>query len=144
MRYLLSISVLILCSCSSMKKQNRTNGINENPLSGTSWTISKITDFEPEETRKPVSLSFADTTDRVGGNAGCNHYGGHYSVKGNVLKLEKIISTKMACMPGMKTENKVLNILMTTDHYSILGDKLTLMQGDKVLAEFDRSKKEQK
>ena len=44
----------------------------------------------------------------------------------------------------MQTENKVMNVLSSVEHYTVSGDKLTLMQGEKVLAEFSRDKKEQK
>ena len=144
MRYLLSLSAIVLFSCTSMKKQTNADTGAGNPLAGTTWTMSHIPGFELENTHKPVTLSFADTTDRMGGNTGCNGFGGHYKVSGTTLKMEKIISTKMACMPGMQTENKVMNAMMTADHYAITGDKLTLKQGEKVLAEYERSKKEQK
>lgn len=144
MRYLLTLSVILLFSCSAMKKQSKSESVGADPLKGTAWTLSKIPGFEPENTRKPVSIVFEDTANRAHGNAGCNGYGANYTVKGNTLKLEKILSTKMACMPGMETENKVMNILTGTDHYTISGDKLTLKQGEKVLAEFARDKKEQK
>jgi hypothetical protein len=38
----------------------------------------------------------------------------------------------------------VMNVLTSVDHYTVSGDKLTLMKGEKVLAEFARDKKEQK
>lgn len=145
MRYLLScmsLSLLVLFSCASMKKQSKTE--KDSPLAGTAWTIGKIDGFELEQTRKPVTLIFEDSLSRFGGNAGCNRYGGSYAATGTELKLEKIIATKMACMPGMKTESKLMEVLHSTDHYRVTGDQLILMQGDKVLAEFSRSKKEQK
>lgn len=144
MRYLLSLSLLVLFSCSSMKKQAKSTSDTGSSLAGTDWTISSIPGFELEQTRKQVTISFDGTTGRVSGNAGCNGFGGTYTVKGNTLKMEKLISTKMACMPGMQTENKVLMALTNTDHFSISGDKLTLMQGEKVLAEYSRGKKEEK
>jgi heat shock protein HslJ len=144
MRYLLSLSAIVLFSCTSMKKQTKSDTGTGNPLAGTNWTMSSIPGFDLEHTPRPVTLGFADTTDRMGGNAGCNSFGGHYMVKGSTLKMEKIISTKMACMPGMQTESRVMNVMMTADHYNISGDKLTLKQGEKVLAEYVRSKKEQK
>lgn len=144
MRYLLSLSAIVLFSCSSMKKQTKSDAAAGNPLAGTNWTMSSIPGFELENTRKPVTLSFADTTDRMGGNAGCNSFGGHYTVSGNTVKLDKIISTKMACLPGMETENRVMNVMRNTNHFTVSGDKLTLKQGEKVLAEYVRSKKEQK
>lgn len=144
MRYLLSLSILVLVSCSSMKKQSKGDTGNNNTLAGTNWTLSRIPDFTFENTRKPVTLSFADTTNRIVGNAGCNNFGGTYTVKGNTIKMEKILSTKMACLPGVETENKVMAAMVNADHFSIEGDKLTLKKGEKVLAEYSRSKKEQK
>lgn len=144
MRYLITLSIILLVSCTSMKKQAKPAAGGANPLKGTAWTLSRIPDFELENTRKPVSIVFADTTNRVHGNAGCNGYGANYTLKGSTIKLDRILSTKMACMPGMQTENKVMNILSSVDHYAVSGDKLTLMQGEKVLAEFNRDKKEQK
>lgn len=145
MRYLLSLSVLVLFSCSSMKKQAKKSGSDAtNALAGTEWTITNIPGFTVEQTRKPVTITFADTTDRVFGNAGCNGFGGHYTVSGNTLKMSKIISTKMACIPGMETENRVMMVLSNADHFKVSGDKLTLLQGAKVLAEYSRGKKEEK
>ena len=143
MRYLVSLSIILLFSCTAMKKQSRSGSSGDHPLKGTAWTLSRIPDFEPEATRKPVSIAF-DAGTRVSGNTGCNGYGADYTVKGNTIKLEKILSTKMACMPGMKTESKIMTVLTSADHYTVSGDKLTLMQGEKVLAEFSRDKKEQK
>lgn len=145
MRYLLTLSIIILLfSCSAMKKKSKPAAGGANPLKGTAWTLNRIPDFELENTRKPVSIAFADTTNRVYGNAGCNGYGANYTLKGNTIKLDRILSTKMACIPGMQTENKVMNVLSSVDHYTISGDKLTLKKGEKVLAEFSRDKKEQK
>lgn len=144
MRYLLSLSVILLFSCSSMKKQSQSDSGAKNALGGTAWTLTWIPDFELQQTRKAPFISFSDSTDRISGNAGCNGFGGHYSVKGNVIKLEKVISTKMACIPGMETENKVMNALSNVDHFTVEGDKLTFLKGEKVLAEYTRRKKEQK
>jgi heat shock protein HslJ len=144
MRYLFTLSVILLFSCTSMKKQTKPAAGGANPLKGTAWTLSRIPGFELEKTRKEPSIYFNDSTDRVNGYTGCNGYGANYTLKGNTIKIGEILSTKMACMPGMKTENKVMNVLSNVDHYTVASDKLTLMQGEKVLAEFSRNKKEQK
>jgi heat shock protein HslJ len=143
MRYLLSLSIILLISCSSMKKQSKSKTGGSNLLKGTAWTLSRIPDFELEKTRKEPSISFNDSTSKVSGYTGCNGYGASYTLKGNTIKIGEILSTQMACMPGMQTENKVMDALRNTDHYIISGDKLTLMKGEKVLAEFVRHKKEQ-
>jgi heat shock protein HslJ len=144
MRYLISLSIIVLFSCSAMKKQGKSKPGNSNALKGTGWVLSRIPDFELEKTRKEPSIYFNDSTSKVSGYTGCNGYGASYTLKGNTIKIGDVLSTKMACMPGMKTENKVMNVLSSVDNYSISGDKLTLKQGEKVLAEFTRDKKEQK
>ncbi|MFA6059330.1 MAG: META domain-containing protein [Taibaiella sp.] len=144
MRYLIALSVILLFSCSVLKNQAQSEPGNTNPLKGTGWILSRIPDFELEKTRKEPSIYFNDSTSRVSGYTGCNGYGASYTLKGNTIKIGDVLSTKMACMPGMKTENKVINVLGNVDNFSISGDKLTLKQGEKVLAEFTRDKKEQK
>jgi heat shock protein HslJ len=144
MRYLLSLSLLLLFSCSSVKNQadaKKTNPVN---LKGTSWMLSSVPDFKPEKLKKPVTLNFSDSSNKMGGYSGCNGYGGTYTVKGSELKMEEILGTLMACMPGMKTESKLYDALRNTDHYKVSGGKLILMQGTKVLAEFVPLKKEEK
>ncbi|WP_118974506.1 META domain-containing protein [Taibaiella koreensis] len=147
MRYLLSclaLTLLVWCSCSSMKKQAKAGAGGGNSLAGTGWTLSSIPDFTPEKTRRPVTIIFEDSLSRFGGYAGCNSYGGSYTVEGTGLKLGQVVATKMACMPGLDTENKLYKIFDEVDHFRISGNKLTLMQGEKVLAEFTGGKKEQK
>jgi len=146
MRYFLSLSAaLLLLACSSTKKQTATAGTgNAFTLSGTSWTLHSLPGFQMEETRKPVTLDFSDTSDRISGFAGCNGYGGVYKVEGKTIKMEKIIATQMACSPGMQTENKVMDALMNADSYHVTAENLTLMKGGKVVATFSKSKKEEK
>jgi len=142
MRFFISIftlSIIVLISCSSMKKKNRTSS---NKLAGTTWTIKSIPNFTLEKYRKVPTIAFMDTANRIGGNGGCNGFGGDYKVNGNKLKLEKIISTMMACMEGSKTENKLMQAFEQTDSYEISGDVLKLKKGSVVLAEFNRSKKD--
>lgn len=144
MRNLLFLSVFVLFSCSMTKKQAKSSGSGANAsLKGTEWTLNKIPDFTIETTRKPVTLTFSDSTTFYG-FAGCNGFGGNFTENGNNLKLEKIMATKMACMPGMDTENRIMQAMMTTEKYSISGNKLVLMKGETVLAEFTRGKKDEK
>ena len=144
MRYLVSVitlSTVILFSCSSMKKKGKTNS-NANELAGTTWTIKSIPSFTLEKYNKVPTLTFMDTANKIGGNGGCNGFGGEYTVDGKKLKLEKIIATMMACMEGSKTENKLMQAYQETDNYEIVGDVLKLKKGTVVLAEFSRSKKD--
>lgn len=144
MRYLLSLSLLLLFSCSSMKNQADAKKVKPVSLKGTSWTLSTVPGFTAEKLKKPATLSFSDTSNRMGGFSGCNGYGGTYTVNGSELKMADILGTLMACMPGMKTESTLYKALNNTDHYKISNGKLVLLQGSKVLAEFVPLKKEEK
>jgi heat shock protein HslJ len=139
MRYLLILSSLLMLSCAGMKSQQSGAG---QVLAGSNWTLNSIPDFPAESTSRPVTLSFSDSTDRFGGNTGCNGFGGNYEVKGNRLTLSKIISTQMACNPGMQTESRLMKALTEADGYEIRNDKLILRKGDQLLITFDRNKKD--
>jgi heat shock protein HslJ len=63
---------------------------------------------------------------RLNGNGGCNSFTGHFELKpGNRLAFSKIAATLMAC-PDMQIETQLIEALETADHYSLLGDTLTL------------------
>lgn len=140
MRYLLSFFLILCISCNCFKKQDSARPkatVSATSLVGTSWTLISIPGFDLEQTRKPVTLDFG-TDNKIGGNAGCNHYGGSYSLQGEKISFSKIISTKMACLPGMKTENKFMEVLHNANEIAVSGDHLLLMQSGKSLAEFSR------
>ncbi len=75
----------------------------------------------------------------MGGNAGCNHYGGKYEVDRNSLRFpDSIFSTAMACDPEdvMKQEAEFLRTLRWADRFRIAGDRLEMIdaQGQSILA----------
>jgi heat shock protein HslJ len=78
-------------------------------LAGTSWTIAAI-DGQPVKTARPTAVRF--TKDRIEGNAGCNSFGGSYTLDGDALTVGRLISTKMAWLgTGMEQERAVFAIL---------------------------------
>lgn len=145
MRYLISLislSLVILFSCSSMKKQGKTASGTQKTLAGTTWEISRIPGFELEKSRKMPTIAFSDTALKFGGNGGCNGFGGNYTVDGSKLKLENVLSTMMACTPGMKMENKLMTAFREVDNYEISKGILKLKKGNNVLVEYRESKKD--
>ena len=78
-------------------------------LARTDWSIADINGAPPAAARKAV-MRFTDA--RVSGNAGCNSFGGSYTLAGETLTVGPVISTKMACMgAGMTQESAVFKIL---------------------------------
>ena len=77
--------------------------------------------------------------DKIGGNGGCNSYGGNVAMKGNTIKFSNIFSTKMFCEGSIENQyfaalEKVVRFELKND-YLILTDKTkqTVLTFDKVI-----------
>lgn len=106
------------------------------PLVGTDWVLESYSTGGDA-----VSSLIAGTTitatfapdGNVTGNAGCNHYGGSYSLDGGNLSVSSVYSTKMNCNHPegvMAQENTYLNLLTSVAGYRIDGDRLDLRDTD--------------
>ena len=86
-----------------------------------------------------VTLSF-QTSGQVGGNSGCNSFGGSYRVEGTKIQFGEIMSTLMACADPkvMDQEQAYLAALQKISSYELSGDQLTLLNGDQPLLTFTR------
>ena len=115
MRYLLSLSLICLLSCSAFKKKDNPKIVD---LKSTSWAIVSMADFELEKTHQPITMEF-NNDNLVGGSTGCNSYGGSFMQKGAQLSFVRLIGTKMACIPGMQTEIQFFEVLEQTNQFEI-------------------------
>lgn len=73
---------------------------------------------------------------KIAGSSGCNEYSGLYSLHGKTLGITQVKSTKMACEPGIMTqENQYLALLTKVSTYEMNGDQMVLytVLGEKVL-----------
>jgi heat shock protein HslJ len=79
-------------------------------LAGSDWSIATI-NGAPATTARATSMHFGKDG-RISGNAGCNSFGGSYTLEDDTLTVGQVVSTKMACLgPGMKQESAVFAIL---------------------------------
>jgi heat shock protein HslJ len=70
----------------------------------------------------------------VAGNSGCNGFGGNYTVEGDQITFDQIVSTLIACEdPLMTQEQSIHQVVTDTAIYEIDGDTLTLTNNDLVL-----------
>ncbi len=102
------------------------------PLVGTKWVLDSYSTGGDA-----ISSVIAGTTvtvtfgpdGNVGGNAGCNHYGGDYTLDGENLSVSSLFSTLMYCeTPGvMDQESAYLAHLANVSSYRVAGDRLILM-----------------
>jgi heat shock protein HslJ len=121
------ILTLLLAACT-----NANQGQPPAPgaaLSGTGWVLASLNGSAPMQGRE-VTLRFAETS--VEGSAGCNTYGGSYTVSEDRLRLSGVYATEMACMEPagiMKQEQAYLNALNTAAQFQVDGDRLEVYDG---------------
>lgn len=124
--------------------QSNIQSAHDDSLEGTHWKLVKLLgdDVEPKRGQKVPTLQF-DSQGRVGGNSGCNRFGGSFTTdeKGQ-LRFGQLVSTRMMCR-DMKLEEAFLRVLDKTDSYKVIGDTLELRASRAAtLAVFERVSEE--
>lgn len=107
-------------------------GNGDGPLG--SWELAASTPpvEVPDGARVTLLLEQREGVVRAGGTAACNSYGGTASVgTDGAWSLRDVAVTEMACDPPalMDAERAYLDLLATTDEWSVEGGELTLRGG---------------
>ena len=125
---------------SGAEKTSSKQPVTVASLSGSSWALDSLIGFTMEqELKKPVTLIFSDTSSEVYGFGGCNGFSGHYAQSKSELHFSHLLSTKMYCTVGSKTETRLTYALLNCDHAAMDSDgHLLLMKGEGVLAVFKK------
>lgn len=85
-----------------------------------------------------VTLRFGADSARVGGFAGCNRFGGSYTIAGDSLRFGPLAMTRMACTGGMQLESDLTAALMATRRYELTSTQLKLFGPTGAVARFSR------
>ena len=97
-------------------------------LEGTSWVLVEMNGALPVENTQ-ITLNFNE--EALGGNAGCNSYGGSYIAgPGGELGIGEVFRTLMACLEPdgvMEQEDEYLSTLERAGSYIIDNDTLIIM-----------------
>lgn len=110
---------------------------SENDASQLTVNAWRLTTIDGKKINTDKSFINFDTDKKsVGGNGGCNGFGGNLSVSGSAIKITQIISTRMFCEDTSDAENKFLRNLERATKYKISGGKLVLFAADKIILEF--------
>ncbi|WP_292518055.1 META domain-containing protein [Methanoculleus sp.] len=105
------------------------------PLTGTDWVLEAYSTDEDAVSSvivgTTITANFA-ADGNVTGNAGCNHYGGQYSLDGANLTVSSLYSTLMYCeTPGvMEQEGMYMGLLGNVSSYRVEGDRLILTDAE--------------
>jgi heat shock protein HslJ len=100
-------------------------------LTNTYWKLVELNGKSIGEAevgkRREMFLLLATKDNRVSGNAGCNGFGGTYTLApGNFrISFSQMMRTQMAC-DGLDLENLYLSILEKADSYYLMRDTLQL------------------
>lgn len=135
--------IVAMASCKSKEKVpfGRNPGIEDRH-----WVLremeSKPITFSPIQ--KEVSIVF-ENDNNFTLEAGCNTVSGMYTTQDNLIFINQMVSTKMAC-PELDRESTILNLLQKTNHYKIkksksngvVQEQLILMGGDTLLMKFEK------
>lgn len=133
LKTLVIVTLFLFSGCASRK-----DGITLS-LDSSKWVLLSAGNVQAGDSG--AFITFDSTNKEVRGKAGCNGFGGNFSVSGSNIQFEGIMGTKMAC-PVLDVENAFLNSLHTADRYAISKNTLHLYKGEAVLATFQGSPKE--
>lgn len=130
--HFLIILLIGISACSSTKRAAPASpkpGAVE--LTGTYWKLAElngnpVADGE-EGRRREIYILLSTKENRVNGNAGCNGFGGTYSLQRDGFRLDfsQMMRTEMAC-DGITLENEFLDMLEKADSYYITDNLLQL------------------
>ncbi len=102
------------------------------------WELVTLGDHtNPRGTQdRPLTLRLNSEDFNAGGFAGCNGYGATYFLRGDSLRFEAPISTKMFCEGVQDVENEFLGALPRVTTYTVTDSTLTLHGSQGPIATF--------
>ena len=126
MRILLSIvliSVLTSCKTGVKSSDMETAELDQK------WELNML-DGQKVVTTTPIYIEFMEGN-KVSGFIGCNRVTGSYSIEDKTqIKFNQLAATRMMCAPSeMAMETRVLEMLNTTDNFTVSDGKLMLNVG---------------
>ena len=101
-------------------------------LSDTTWELVSyglIDNPTPALPDVDAKISFS-ADGEIGGNVGCNGFGGSVEVLGDKIVVGPIMSTMMYCEAVMEQESAIMMLLAGTLNFEIDGDMLTIFSED--------------
>jgi heat shock protein HslJ len=128
---IIAILTILLCACAGYSLSGASN------LDGATWLLTGYNHTHPLEGTQPT-IQFEDG--QVSGNAGCNHYGGSYQIRGDAISFGEISSTEMACQDPvgvMNQEQTYLDLLRSADRFALTDGVLTLFSGAHQILTFE-------
>lgn len=112
--------------------------ISVDSVNNTKWVLTEWPGQTMPKTTKQATLNFG-ANNNVNGKSFCNGFGGSASINGNTIKFSELMGTMMFCEDVGQAEGKYTEGLRTTNAFKIVGGKLRLFNGDKLLMIFSKA-----
>lgn len=123
--------LLALAAALSLSLPAVADGETLETLAGTSW---RLTQLDGEPVTPTVTATLVISADSIGGNGGCNTYGGDIAETPTGIDITEVFSTLMAC-DGIEQEQAFLAALEAADSFTVVAGNLQLLENGTVLAE---------
>lgn len=125
--------LLVMAACKTSQHASTesattpTDRVNA-PLTDTKWYLTEI-NGQPVEREENIPHLTLTGSSSVGGNGGCNSFGGSYELnENNRLSFGPLYRTEMYCTGRMEVEDALMRVLEKTDSYVIVGNELQLLR----------------
>jgi heat shock protein HslJ len=128
-------AIALLCVMSACS-QNET--IPQDDIIDVSWTLVEV-DGAPVDAaamNRPATLLL--NAGHASGYAGCNQFGGPYTINGSAIRFGAIAMTRMACPGRMDVETAYSAVFDATRSWRVSDGMLELIADGRVLARFRR------
>ncbi|MBE0580575.1 META domain-containing protein [Devosia sp.] len=123
--------LLALAAALSLSLTAVADGESLATLVGTSWRLTQLDD---ESVAPAVTATLVISADSIGGNGGCNTYGGNIAATPTGIDITEVFSTLMAC-DNLEQEQAFLAALEAADAFAMAAGNLQLLENGTVLAE---------
>ncbi len=114
----------------------------QSTLLDTKWLLTELSGapITQDTAGEPIFIQLTADSNRVAGFTGCNRLIGSYQADGDTLIFAHVATTKMACPSGQEIETLLLETLVKSWTFAIVGDRLDLKSKESVIARFKASK----
>ncbi len=99
------------------------------------WVLESIKNRKTFAPIKGVFINFDAAKKTLGGNGGCNVFGGEYTISGSKIDIKDVVSTMRACIEdgSMNTEQEFFDALRKANRFEITESRLRLYRGRELL-----------
>ena len=133
--YLMFMGIILISSCSNSKVIGTADG--SEALFSYQWNLTELNGKAVTVSNVPNLVLTDGQLKKVAGSTGCNRITGTFeSTKSNFIKFLPLAITKMACL-GNNVETEFLDMLKSANNFSIAGNKLSLGNGQQIIAKFN-------